>query len=109
MSKKSFIIFIIFILIVMGVLGWYFIIRTENLPTSDSETETSSSDLFPFGNKPSTKETENGGLVTTPGDETNRVINLGGPNGGGDDNGEVLPRLRQISTVPTAGAINFDA
>ncbi|MDO8579633.1 MAG: hypothetical protein Q7R72_02050, partial [bacterium] len=108
MSKKAFTIFIIFILIVMGILGWYFFVRTEIVPGSETETTTSSSDLFPFGKKPATTETESGSLITNPSDEQNQTINLGGTNGSNNESNEVLPRLRQISTVPTAGMVVFD-
>ncbi|MEK7607708.1 MAG: hypothetical protein AAB484_02165 [Patescibacteria group bacterium] len=104
MSKKAFIIFILFILIIMGVLGWYFFLRTSNVPNPDTETgiSTGSSDLFPFGKKPI--EPESGGLILTPpdSDKTNTTIDLGG------GFAEVIPRLRQISTSPTAGAIAFN-
>ena len=92
----------------MGVLGWYFFVRTETVPGSDAEKTTSYSDLFPFGKKPAGTETKSGGLVTNPSDGQNQIIDLGGANGIGDGSSETLARLRQISTVPTAGAVVFD-
>ena len=107
MSKKAFAIFIIFILIVMGILGWYFFVRTSGVPSTDTKTADSAySDLFPFGKKPAGTEMESngGGLVTTPSDKQNQTVDIGGARG----SEEVLPRLRHVSTVPTAGAVVFD-
>lgn len=91
----------------MAVLGWYFFVRTDK--ASDTNTETTGSiysDLFPFGKKPAETETgkSGGDLVTTPNDQQNQTIDLGGVR----SSEEVLPRLRQISTVPTAGAVTFN-
>lgn len=90
----------------MGILGWYFFIRTSETPSSNTGTATVSSDLFPFGKKPTGTETEsNGGLVTVPSDQNGgQTIDLALVS----ENNEVLPRLRQISDIPTAGAIAFD-
>lgn len=104
MSKKAFTIFILFILFIMGVLGWYLFFRSEAVPGEDTG-GSSFSDLFPFGQKPT--EPEVGSLISVPGETASTTIDLSGT---GDSEGEggVLPRLRQISSVPTAGAIAFD-
>jgi len=100
MSKKAFIIFIVLILAVMGGVGWYFFKQSTTPPTiADQDTE-NPSDLFPFGKKP---VESTGGLVTdTTGDIGDTTIDLGG------DFADILPRLRQISTVPTAGAVAWN-
>ncbi|MEN9621615.1 MAG: hypothetical protein RLZZ67_49 [Candidatus Parcubacteria bacterium] len=93
MSKKSFIFLILIILIIFGLIGWY-LYTTKTGPQGTTPGTTNNDDLFPFG--PGGTNNQNNGTSTS---------------GGGDGfvdlsvNGEVrLPRLRQISFVPTAGA-----
>jgi len=101
MSKKAFIIFIVLLLVIMGAVGWYFFKQSEATPNTVGETTEESSDLFPFGKKPT--ETTTGSLVTEPVNEVSTsTIDLG------SEFADVLPRLRQISMAPTAGAVAWN-
>ncbi len=95
MSKKSFTLIILLILTIFGLLGWYLYTRTQTTDTTDPTNQTNT-DLFPFGAGGGNGGQSNGGGDTS----TTTVIDLNG------EEGRVrLPRLRQISFVPTAGAV----
>ena len=100
MSKKTFVFFIVVLLLVLGLIGWHFFVRTAAEPSIDFG-PSESSDLFPFGERPA--DNGSGGLVTQPtDDEGNAIVDLGG------GAAEIIPQLRQVSAVPTAGAVAYD-
>jgi hypothetical protein len=102
MSKKGFTILILLILAILGGIWWYLFRVSPIAPAGDDNGD--SSYIFPFGQRPTTTPTGTGGLVTNTGDTgTTTTIDLGA---GSIE--EIIPRLRQISAVPTAGAVAFN-
>lgn len=100
MSKKTFFIVILLLILIAGGLGWYFLLG-PNTGSTTLDTETPSTDnLFPFGNNTTSNGQDGFGSTNT---SSTTVLEIGEIN-------EVtgLPRLRQISTTPTAGVIAFD-
>ena len=96
MSKKAFLAFILFIIAVFGILGWYFLFRTETIPGMEPR-QNDSVNPFPFGQgSPQTDQPVPNGTTAS---STTIDISLGEE--------DPLPRLRQISFVPTAGAVAF--
>ncbi len=95
MSKKAFTLLIIILIAIFAALGWYLYNKSAG-PSNTNPGTTPDSDLFPFGPGGTTNTT---GTSTTSGTSTQSEIDLSG-------SGEVrLPRFRQISFVPTAGAV----
>ncbi|HEY0907741.1 MAG TPA: hypothetical protein VGE35_00120 [Candidatus Paceibacterota bacterium] len=94
MSKKSFTLLIIFLIAIFVAIGWYLYTRTDNGVTDPGTNQTS--DLFPFGPGGGNTST---GTSTSTSTSTQTEIDL---STGGEPR---TPRLRQISFVPTAGAI----
>jgi hypothetical protein len=91
MSKKS---FTFLILIIFGLIGWYLYMNKTGTQGTNQNTS-SNEDLFPFG--PGGKNNQGNSTTTSSGGD--RIIDI-------TNNGEErLPRLRQISFVPTAGAV----
>lgn len=104
MSKKTFTFFILILIVLMVFLGWYLFFRNTapQNPASGGQNQ-SSGNLFPFGTGPTgTTSTKTPG---TGGSSGSTTIDLGGIHGSGTTR---LPRLRQISFSPTAGAVAFD-
>lgn len=93
MSKKSFISVIVVLLVAIAVAAWY-VFRTDEPKIITPGGDGTSSDLFPFG-PGKTGEASKPGIDEDP---TTPTIDISGVV-------PAYPVLRQISFVPTAGAI----
>lgn len=93
MSKKTFFVFVLILVAILIAGGWYFIFGTPSTTPTVEPLQPGKTDLFPFGQNPSTT-TKPSKPATQPG--SNTIIDLSGTN--------ELPRLRELSIAPTAGA-----
>ncbi len=100
MSKKTFFLVLAFLLIVSGFFGWYFFLRTGDITPQTETPITSPTDLFPFGQNSSSDSQTGTGILVDISSSTAEVGEINSATG--------LPRLRQISKTPAAGAIVFD-
>ena len=94
-SSKIKLILLIFFIIFFGLLFWYFYQPTNSGEEKQRDDNTSDFNLFPFGDgtKPEDKKSEGEGSSFTGNSKVRK---------------DTLPKLRQISKIPTAGVI-FDA
>ncbi len=94
-SSKIKLILLIFFILFFGLLFWYFYEPTSNNTNQNNQENNSGFNLFPFGDgkKPVEEKKDDKNSNTYQNNKLKK---------------EELPRLRQISKVPTAG-INFDA
>ncbi len=103
-------IFFAFFLIFFGFIFWYFIWPFLNLDSSeynDTNPERRPFSFFPFGRGDSQNTAVN---TENPGEQTNQIDNEQGPTtttDNEDGNQNSLPRFRQITFVPTAGAVTL--
>ncbi|MDE1874891.1 MAG: hypothetical protein KGH68_02400, partial [Patescibacteria group bacterium] len=95
-------IIILVLVTVLGVAGWYFLSRLGGNQTPTVQTPNSPGGLFPFGQGPAATSTA--GNPTNQGHTGSTTIDLSG-----NQPAAASPRLRQISSVPAAGAVAFDA
>ncbi len=98
MQKKTFYTTIIILLILLGGGAWY-IFSSSGTPKTSDQGPASGTNLFPFGQGSSGSSSAAGSGSTST--STTTVIDLG-------QLGAAAPRLRQVSNVPTAGAVVFD-
>jgi hypothetical protein len=103
MSKTSFTALIILLLALCGVGYWYFFVRTSpnDLPGA---VITEDSGLFPFSQN---GQSSNKGGTASTGGSTSTSTGTTTIDLSGDIAAAYIPRLRQITTVPTAGAVTF--
>ena len=100
MSKKTFTIFILVLVALIAFFWWFLFFRT-NTPAQTGTNATSTTNLFPFGTNGSPSGTTSQGGTSSTGSTTIDLSTQGSK--------ARLPRLRQISFVPTAGAVVYDA
>jgi len=87
------IILFVFFTLFFGFLFWYFY-QPDISVKKETKTNFETSNLFPFGDPSDNKKEESGNKKTSKGEEYSESI----------IKKEQLPKLRQISKIPTAGA-----